>query len=91
MPSDSSSLAELCPYNYGAGQFLLDKLSVHLPHILPQQVVHIDLDVANQKLPLMFLTATVLSEIWARSTEKKPCSIISIRATLEASINILNI
>ena len=79
----------LCPYNDGAGQFLLDILSVHLPDVLPQQVVHLDLDVASNKFPLIFLIATVLSEIWACRKEKKPCRLVSIRATLEAGINIL--
>ena len=59
-----------CPYNDGAGQFLLSKLSVHLPHVLPEQVVHLDLDVTDHKIPLIFLTATVLSEIWALRKEK---------------------
>ena len=78
-----------CPYNDSAGQFLLDKLSVHIPNLLPHQVVHLDLNVGDKQLPLVFLSASVLSEIWACRKNKKPCHLVSIRATLEASINIL--
>ena len=67
-----------CPYNDGAGNFLLNKLSVHIPNLLPQQVVHLDLNVDDQQLPLVFLTASVLSEIWICRKEKKPCHLISI-------------
>ena len=79
----------LCPYNGGAGQYLLDKLTVHLPNLVPHQVVHLDLNVGEQQLPLVFLTASVLFEIWTCRKEKKACHLTSIRASLEASINIL--
>ena len=78
-----------CPYNDSAGQFLLDKLRVNIPNLMPHLVVYLDLNVSDNQLPLIFLTASVLSEIWACRKNKKPCHLISIRATLEASINIL--
>ena len=78
-----------CPYNDGAGQFLLDKLSAHIQDLRPHQVVHLDLNVGEQQLPLVFMTASVLSQIWTCRKEKKPCHLFSIRAVLEASINIL--
>ena len=78
-----------CPYNGGASQFLLSKLSVLNPNVLPQQVVHLHLTVDDQQLPLMYLSGTILSQIWMCRKEKRPCHLHSIRATLEASINIL--
>ena len=78
-----------CPYNGGADQFLMNKLSLHVPNLLPQQVVHLDFKVDDQQLPLMYLTGTVLSQIWTCRKEKRPCHLHSIRAALEANINIL--
>ena len=79
----------LCPYNNGVGEFLLNKLSLLIPNISPTQVVHLDLDVQDKQLPLLYLPGTILQEIWTYRKEKKPCHLISIQATLEASINIL--
>jgi hypothetical protein len=80
----------LCPYNNGAGNFLLDVLHLHIPNLQPQQVVLLDLDVAEDlQLPLVYLTAAILSQIWSCRKEKRPCHLASIRATLEAGINIM--
>ena len=80
----------LCPYNNGAGQFLLEKLNQHIPNILPQQVVILDLDAGDDlKLPLVFMIASILSDIWESRKDKKPCHLNTIRAALEAGINIL--
>ena len=80
----------LCSYNGGAGQFLLDRLHHVLPNLLPHQVALLDLDVEGDKqLPLVFLTASVLSQVWDCRMKKKPCQLMSIRADLEASVNIL--
>ena len=78
-----------CPYNGGADKFLLAKLSRHVPALHPKQVVHLDLNVDDKQLPLIFLTGSVLSQIWTCRKEKRPCHLHSIRATLEANINIL--
>ena len=67
----------------------MKKLSVHMPNLQPHQVVHLDLNVGDKQLPLIFLTAAVLTEVWACRKEKKPCRLFAIRAGLEASINIL--
>ena len=80
----------LCTYNDGAGQFLLKKLRHHIPNILPQQVVLLDFDEeADLHLPLVFLTAAVLSDLWECRKEKRPCHLVNIRAALEAGVNIL--
>ena len=55
----------MCPYNGEAGQFLLDQLHQVLPSLLPSQVVLLDLDVAqDMQLPLVLITASILSQIW---------------------------
>ena len=80
----------LCTYNGGAGQFLLDKLHHVIPHLLPHQVPLLDLDVdQDNRLPLVYLTASVLSQVWDNRKEKKPCHLSTIRATLEAGVNIM--
>ena len=87
---DLSHSLLLCPYNDGAGQFLLSKLQEVISNPLPQQVVLLDLDLdENHQLPLVFLIASVLSQVWECRKEKKPCHLSTIRATLEAGINIL--
>ena len=53
----------LCSFNDGAGQFLLSLLQNHIPSLQPAQVVLLDLDVQEEhQLPLVFLTASVLSQ-----------------------------
>ena len=80
----------VCPYNDNAGQYLLEKLHVYIPNLLPQQVVLLDIDVdADLHLPLLFLISSVLSDVWECRKEKKPCHLHSIRAALEAGVNIL--
>ena len=80
----------LCPYNGGAGSFVLEKLSDYVPNLTPQKLVLLDLDVSDDlHLPAVFLISSVLSEIWESRKYKKPCHLNSIRAALEAGINIL--
>ena len=79
-----------CNYNDGAGQYLLEKLSSMVPNLHPDQVTLLDLDLAeDDRLPAVFLIAAVLSEVWLLRKDKKPCHLNSIRATLEAGINIM--
>ena len=80
----------LCPYNNGVGLFLVEKLSQYIPNLLPEQVVLLDLAVDKEhQLPFTFLIASILSDVWDSRKEKKPCHLTSIRAALEAGINIL--
>ena len=80
----------MCSYNGGAGNFLVDKLHHVLPHVQPHQVVQLDFDVEQDlQLPLVFLTSSVLSQVWECRKQKKPCHLFTIRATLEAGVNIL--
>ena len=80
----------LCSFNDGAGQFLLDLLHGHSPALQPNQVVLLDLDVQGElQLPLVYLIASVLSQVWTFRKEKRPCHLASIRAALEAGVNIM--
>ena len=80
----------LCPYNNEAGQFLLDVLDQVFPNLLPHKVVLLDFDAEEQlHLPMVYLIADILSQIWLCRKEKKPCHLASIKSTLEASVNIM--
>ena len=80
----------LCPFNGEAGQFLLGLLRNHQPGLQPRQVVLLDLDAQGDlQLPLVFLTAFILSQVWACRMDKRPCHLGTIRAALEASVNIM--
>ena len=69
---------------------MLEKLSDYVPNLTPQKLVLLDLDVSDDlHLPAVFLISSVLSEIWESRKYKKPCHLNSIRAALEAGINIL--
>jgi hypothetical protein len=73
--------------NYGAGQYLMEKLSTMVPNLHTGQITLLDLDIAeDDKLPAVFLIASVLSEVWLHKKDKKPCHINSIRASLEALV-----
>ena len=77
----------VCPYNGGAGQFLISKLLQVLPSVLPHQVVLLDFDVdKTNQLPILFLTASILSQVWECRKDKKSCKLSTIRAVLEAGV-----
>ena len=79
-----------CSFNDGAGQYLMEKLSTLIPNLHPIQVTTLSFDVAeDDKLPAVHLISAVLSEVWLCRKEKRPCHLNSIRASLEAGINIL--
>ena len=79
-----------CNYNDGAGKYLLDTLSSFVPNLHPDQVLLLNIDVTEDaKLPAVYLIAAILSEVWICRKEKRPCHLNSIRASLEAGINIM--
>ena len=79
-----------CNFNDGAGQFLLVTLSNLVPNLQPNQVTLLNFDVSQEnQLPAIYLISAVLSEVWICRKEKKPCHLNTIRATLEAGINIM--
>ena len=80
----------LCPFNNGAGYFLLNNLQHDNPNLQPQQLILLYFAIDDEnKLPKTFLISAVLYEIWEHRKEKKPCHLSTIRASLEASILIL--
>ena len=86
---DLSHSLLMCNYNGGAGQFLLDKLHHVLPNLPCSQVVLLDLVDKDKQLLLVYLIASVLSQVWECRKQKKPCHLQSIRAVLETGVNIL--
>ena len=79
-----------CEYNDGAGLFLQEKLRNFIPNLTLDNVTLLNIEVDDDdKLPSVFLIAATLSEVWQCRKDKKPCHLHSIRASLEASINIM--
>ena len=90
MPNITSSYLILCPFNVVTAQFLLYILHHYNPKIQQQQVALLDLDVdGNLQLPLVYLTTLVLSQVCKLIKERRPCNLESIRAVLEAGVNII--
>ena len=105
MPGTTSSICDLCdleavdttlhallqcPFSNPPATFLMSVFHSLLPNLQPAQVVFLDFDVATKdKLPLTFMTASVLSQIWSSRKGRKSCNLQTIRANLEASIQIL--
>ena len=89
-PDDLTHSLMTCPFNEHVGKFLLGALHHELPYLLPQQVTRLEVEVAKDKqLPVAFLIASVLSQVWEFRKLRKPCHTLVIRATLEAGVNIL--
>ena len=79
-----------CRHNKEVGDWLLLKLRYYIPNIVPQQVILLDLDVKKDlELPLVWLVAKTLNNIFNCRSDKKPCSVFTTRAMLEASIMLL--
>ena len=79
-----------CPYNSEVGLWLLQILRRHLPTVVPQQVVLLDLTLSDHvRLPIMWLIAKTLGDIFSCRLEKKACTLFNTRTTLEASIMLL--
>ena len=78
----------LCHHIRPAADFLLSTIRSEIPDITPTRVLMLDFG-TNELLPLLYLSASVLSGIWTCRKENKQCNILSIRATLEAGIQIL--
>ena len=79
-----------CLYNREVGQWLLDILRRHLPTVVPQQVVLLDLHLGDHvRLPIIWLIAKTLGDIFSCRLEKKACTLFNTRTTLEASIMLL--
>ena len=78
-----------CPFNT-ASNFILSAIHTILPNTQPIQLVLLQLDVEpDLKLPVSFLISSVLSQVWESRKMKKSRSLTSIRANLEAGVQIL--
>ena len=78
-----------CPFNDGVEAIIYRALSKHNKILSKNEIVHLDFEVGNQELPVMFLVGTVFLYVWTCRKEKKVCRMQQIRATLEAKVNIL--
>ena len=80
-----------CPQNMEVADWLLDKLRVHIPALSPQQLVLLDFGQLQEdlELPITWLVAQVLGEIWKLRKDKKAPRLFQTRAMLEAGITIM--
>ena len=82
-----------CSFNNGVGKWLIRCLTDHLDYVNPEQLVILDLHLdaydVEESLPTIWLTAKTLGEVWQSRVSKKPSSIFTTRATLEANIMLL--
>ena len=80
-----------CPQNMEVADWLLDKLRVHIPALSPQQLVLLDFGQLQEdlELPITWLVAQVLGEIWKLRKDKKTPRLFQTRAMLEAGITIM--
>ena len=79
-----------CSHNSEVGQWLLQIICRHLPRTVPQQVVLLDLNLDEHlRLPIIWLVAKTLSNIFSCRMDKKACTLFNTRTSLEASIMLL--
>ena len=80
-----------CQENKEVADWLFQHLNQHVPSLNPQQLVVLDLGSLHEslELPIVWLTAQVLSYIWKSRKEKKKPKLYKTRAMLEAGVSIL--
>ena len=80
-----------CSYNGGTGQVLVNTLQKILPALTPEKILFLQFpDVTeSQEMSLVFLTSSMLLEVWNRRTKKIKISLFDIRSTLEAKVSLL--
>ena len=80
-----------CPSNSEVSEWLLQVIHQHVPGLLPQQLVLLDLGILEDSImfPIVWLISNVLSLIWQTRKEKKKPSLFKIRSVLEARLSIL--
>ena len=92
---DENSVGDLChcllkcPFNREASLFLIHEVSKHAQINSDESLIFLDVDAGQEQLSVTFLIGHILSYIWKFRQEKKRCSLNTIRASLEASVNIL--
>ena len=78
-----------CSFNRDASLFLIHEVSKHAQIHSDESLIFLDIDAGQEQLSVTFLIGHILSHIWRFRQEKKKCSLNAIRASLEASVNIL--
>ena len=78
-----------CSFNKDASLFLIQEVSKHAQIHSDESLIFLDIDAGQEQLSVTFLIGHILSHIWRFRQEKKKCSLKAIRASLEASVNIL--
>ena len=78
-----------CSKSKQAADYLLKGLRLFDPDITAEKVIFQDFSGSENDLPLIFVSASVMNQIWTSRKEGKTCDIISVRANLESSIQIL--
>ena len=80
-----------CSKNLDVIEWLLKVVHQHIPGLLPQQLVLLDLGTLDDsiKFPIVWLISNVLSSIWQAKKAKKKPNLFNTRAVLEARVSIL--
>ena len=79
-----------CQFNQNVGNMLLYGVSIIIPNITSNQVLHLELDVeANRELPLVIMIGHTLESIWSHRMKKIQIQPFLIRSDLEARASML--
>ena len=79
-----------CPANKNVGKAVLHILSEHHPHITPEAVLRLELDIEpDQELPPIWLLSASLLSVWNQRQAANKVQPNLTRADLEAKVNLL--
>ena len=80
-----------CSYNDGTGQVLLTILQSILPGLSSDELLLLQFPnlPESKELATIFLTSSILFEIWSNRCQKKRITLFDIRSTLEAKCSLL--
>ena len=82
----------LCGYNNDVGLWMLQCVRRKLPTITPCQLLHLEFGKSlrfDWLVPITWIVSRILSIIWYARHSKKPVTVTSTRAALEAIIMLL--
>ena len=91
VPEDLEHALITCKRNEEVSGWLLQTIHPHIPTITPKKLILLDFGPlpSSHHLPLVWLTAQVLGNIWTSRSEKKTPTLMNTRAMLEAGISIM--
>ena len=79
-----------CGHSEEISTSLFTSLRLFLPQLSKDQMLTLSYDCEeNLELPVAWLISSCFLAIWNRRMEKKPCSLFTIRADLEAKVSLL--